>query len=209
MRRCARRYADSRPSERHAEESRRSQACRRPTCASTSPTAASREPTEDHFKLAARRHLTPALAKALLPTNSEEALEALEPEKIADTIVMADGHSHRLSVRRVRGTLDRRIRPRSRLAKLLKAVGRAAEYAALNHDEPTTDRAAGIVTEFGSGLFGGFDASIVTLPRGVLAENANCCSALRQAGTLPPRPRISPFGKPSGFRNPGTGQCWT
>lgn len=102
----------------------------------------------------------------------EEALETLEPEKIADTIVMADGHNHRPSVRRVREDPGSANLTPVATGQLLKAVGQAAKYAALNHDEPTTDHAADIVTEFGSGLSGVSDASVVTVPRGVLAETA-------------------------------------
>ena len=107
-----------------------------------------------------------------LNATPEDALSTLEPGKIADLIVNADHHSPHPSVRRVREDSGSASLTVVATGQLLKAVGQAAKYASLNHDEPTTDHAADLVTEFGSGLFAASDGGTVTVPRGVLAETA-------------------------------------
>lgn len=102
----------------------------------------------------------------------ETALASLEPAKIADIIVVAGHHGHRPSVRRVREDPGSANLTVIAAGQLLKAVGQAAKYAVLNHDEPTSDHAADLVTEFGTGLVGVSDDGTVGVPRGVLAETA-------------------------------------
>lgn len=102
----------------------------------------------------------------------EEALTTLGPSKIADMIVIADHHGPRLSIRRVREDSGSASLTVVATGQLLKAVGQAAKYASLNHDEATMDHAADLVTEFGSGLYGASDEGTLVVPRGVLAETA-------------------------------------
>lgn len=111
-------------------------------------------------------------ASRRLGATPEDVLSTLEPEKIADLIVGADHHGPLPSVRRVREDSGSASLTVVATGQLLKAVGQAAKYASLNHDEPTTDHAADLVTEFGSGLFAASDEGTVTVPRGVLAETA-------------------------------------
>lgn len=111
-------------------------------------------------------------ASSRLGVTADEALETLEPVKIADTIVVAEDHGHRLSVRRVREDTGSAILTVVATGQLLKAVGQAAKYASLNHDEATTDHTADLVTELGTCLFGVTQTGIVTVPRGLLAETA-------------------------------------
>lgn len=109
-------------------------------------------------------------ASMRLGLSPEEALTTVEPSKIADMIAIADQHGHRSSVRRVREDSGSASLTVVATGQLLKAVGQAAKYAVLNHDEPTGDHAADLVTEFGSGLFSASDTGTITVPRGVLAE---------------------------------------
>lgn len=111
-------------------------------------------------------------ASRRLRFSPEDALATLEPQKIANMIVIADRHGHRPSIRRIREDSGSAPLTVTAAGQLLKAIGQAAKYAALNHDEPTTDHAADLVTELGSGLFGASDEGTVTVPRGVLAETA-------------------------------------
>jgi hypothetical protein len=102
----------------------------------------------------------------------EDALTTLEPRTIAEMIVIADHHGPRPSVRRVREDSGSANLTVAATGQLLKAVGQAAKYASLNHDEATMDHAADLVTEFGSGLYGASDEGTFIVPRGVLAETA-------------------------------------
>lgn len=111
-------------------------------------------------------------ASRRLGTTPEDALSTLEPGKIADLIAIADHHVPQQSVRRVREDSGSATLTVVATGQLLKALGQAAKYASMNHDEPTTDHAADLVTEVGSGLFSASDEGTVTVPRGVLAETA-------------------------------------
>jgi hypothetical protein len=111
-------------------------------------------------------------ASRRLCATPEDALLTLEPGKIADLIAFTDHHSPQSSVRRVREDSGSAGLPVVATGQLLKALGQVAKYASLNHDKPTTDHAADLVTEFGSGLFAASDKGTVAVSRGVLAESA-------------------------------------
>ena len=102
----------------------------------------------------------------------EDALTTLKPSMIADMIVIVDRHTPQPSIRRVREDPGLASLTVAATGQLLKAVGQAAKYASLNHDDATMDHAADLVTEFGSGLYGASDQGTLIVPRGVLSETA-------------------------------------
>lgn len=138
-------------------------------------------------------------ASRRLGATPEDALSTLEPGKIADLIVTADHHGPQPSVRRIREDSGSASLTVVATGQFLKAVGQAAKYASLNRDESTTDHAADLVTEFGSGLFAASDEGTVTVPRGALAETAQVLDLAAErfaAGTW----STCPCGKDHGQR---------
>lgn len=104
--------------------------------------------------------------------SAEAALSGLEPGKIADLIVLADEQHPQASTRRLREDPGTAALTVPAAGQLLKAIGQAAKYAIRNHDEPTADHAADLVTELGSGVLGISSEGDLSVPRGTLAEAA-------------------------------------